>query len=261
MGNCIGKNKNISEETILNKQPIKKTAILVGLNYLGTNAALNGCINDANGMKNILRSKYGYKDIKVLTDKNISKTNNILDILEALIESKSDIMYFQYSGHGTQIYDLGKDEKDGLDEALYSVGGTIITDDEIEDKIKLVPAGSTMIMVVDACHSGTIIDLPYQMDNNNNNIIKINNNQIDGNIICITGCRDNQFSLDVKQNNIWYGAMSNSLQKIIKNNNIRNFTWKKLIVELRKSLKEENYHQVPQLCVSRKELINQKVNL
>ncbi len=249
------------ENRVRNNKKNSKMAILVGLNYTGTSCELHGCVNDANIMKDILISKYKYKNVNVLTDMNISKQYNILEILDDLIKSKSNTMYFQYSGHGTQKHDLDGDEKDGLDEALYSVCGTIITDDEIKKKVKQVSKGKTMIMIVDACHSGSIVDLPYQMDNKNNNIIKVNNDNLEGDIICITGCRDNQVSLDIKNKNTWYGAMSNNFQKIITNNDTTNLTWKELVIKLRNSLKAGKYAQVPQLCVSRKELINQKVNL
>ncbi len=249
------------ENRVRNNKKNSKMAILVGLNYTGTSCELHGCVNDANIMKDILISKYKYKNVNVLTDRNMSKQYNILEILDDLIKSKSNTMYFQYSGHGTQKHDLDGDEKDGLDEALYSVCGTIITDDEIKKKVKQVSKGKTMIMIVDACHSGSIVDLPYQMDNKNNNIIKVNNDNLEGDIICITGCRDNQVSLDIKNKNTWYGAMSNNFQKIITNNDTTNLTWKELVIKLRNSLKAGKYAQVPQLCVSRKELINQKVNL
>ena len=249
------------ENRVRNNKKFSKMAILVGLNYTGTSCELHGCVNDANIMKDILISKYKYKNVNVLTDRNMSKQYNILEILDDLIKSKSNTMYFQYSGHGTQKHDLDGDEKDGLDEALYSVCGTIITDDEIKKKVKQVSKGKTMIMIVDACHSGSIVDLPYQMDNKNNNIIKVNNDNLEGDIICITGCRDNQVSLDIKNKNTWYGAMSNNFQKIITNNDTTNLTWKELVIKLRNSLKAGKYAQVPQLCVSRKELINQKVNL
>lgn len=259
MGNCIQKNRN-SENTRSSREPKTKNAVLIGLNYTGTPVELHGCINDANRMKKILQTKYKYKDVKVLTDLNLTKEHNILQILEELIYSRAKIMYFQYSGHGTQTYDRNGDELDGLDEVLYSVNGTLIKDDDINRVIESVPAGCTMIMVIDACHSGSIVDLPYQMDTNFR-VKKISNKEIEANIICITGSRDNQVSLDIKDKNMWYGAMSNALQEIIKLRNIKNMTWRQLIVDLRMVLKKGGYAQVPQLCTSKKELMDQTVAL
>ena len=214
MGNCITiKDDNNNETRYVSSRDSRcsnivniksKKAVLIGLNYAGTSVALKGCINDANTMKYTLKD-FGYTDVKVLTDNNITKEHNILEILDDLIESKTDIMYFQYSGHGVQKYDMDGDEKDNLDEALYSVNGTIITDDQINKSIEKVSSKSVLIMVIDACHSGTIVDLPYQLIGDN--IIKVNDKIVEANVICISGCRDDQVSMDVKDGNICYGAM------------------------------------------------------
>ncbi len=237
-----------------------KKAVLVGLNYAGTSVALQGCINDANRMKQTLKDKFGYKDVTVLTDRNITKQKNILEVLDELIASKNNTMYFQYSGHGVQQYDRSGDETDRMDEALYSVDGTIITDDQINERIKQVPEGTTLILVIDACHSGTMVDLPYQLKGDN--IVKINNNKVDADIICISGCRDNQVSMDVKEGNMAYGAMSNALQQVLKGSGINQKTnWRSLVNQIGAELKKNKYAQVPQLSVSRPELINMVVSI
>ena len=43
---------------------------MIGINYKGTSAALSGCINDANNVKNFLMSRFNYKleDMVILTD-------------------------------------------------------------------------------------------------------------------------------------------------------------------------------------------------
>ena len=43
-----------------------KRALLVGINYIGTDNALNGCINDIDNMRDILKSEYGYKDADII---------------------------------------------------------------------------------------------------------------------------------------------------------------------------------------------------
>lgn len=237
----------------------RKSAVLVGLNYTGTDAALEGCINDANRMKRTLENKFGYTETTVLTDNNITEENNILSVLDRLIASKSKTMFFLYSGHGTQCYDLDGDESDGLDEALYSVNGTIIIDDDLNKLMTKIPKGSTMILVIDACHSGTMIDLPYQLKGDR--IVQINNKLMSADVICISGCSDDQVSMDVRKDNTAYGAMSNAFQSVIKQNDITKMSWKTLIHRIRADLLLNQYTQVPQLCVSRAEIINMKVNI
>lgn len=254
----IDKFNNIKSEKPEVKNTENKEAALIGLNYTGTRYALRGCINDMNRMKTTL-TKCGYKNISVFTDKNLTTENNVLDVLNKLVSSDSQTLFFQYSGHGMQVQDRNNDEEDGLDEALASVNNTVILDDDINNVIKKVKAGTTMIIVIDACHSGTIIDLPYQL-NSNGNVIKINENQVSGDIICISGCADNQVSLDITCGATSYGAMSNALQKVIKS--MKNgTTWKELLFLLRYELKQDKTAQIPQLCVSRAELIDSVVKL
>ena len=257
--NIIEDLTELEDQVIARGIPGKK-AVLVGLNYTGTSIALQGCINDANRMKQTLKDKFGYKDVTVLTDRNITKQKNILELLDELIASKNNTMYFQYSGHGVQQYDRSGDETDRMDEALYSVDGTIITDDQINQRIRKVSEGKTLILVIDACHSGTMVDLPYQLKGDN--IVKINNNQVTGDVICISGCRDNQVSMDIKKGNTAYGAMSNALQQVLKGNGINRKTdWRSLVNQIGTELKKNKYAQVPQLCVSRPELINMVVSI
>ena len=169
MGNKIGiiKNRFIKksdnlenlENQVIHRDVHKtntKKAVLVGLNYPGTPAALHGCINDISRMKQTLISKFGYVDVKTYTDVDMV---NILQVLNDLVKGPEQIKFFQYSGHGTQVIDTNGDESDGLDEALYSVNGTIITDDEINNVVCKLQQGKTLVMVIDACHSGSMIDL------------------------------------------------------------------------------------------------------
>ena len=247
------------EEEVIHRGLEGRRAILVGLNYPGTSAALHGCINDVSRMKQTLISRFSHKNVTIYTDNDLSVQKNILQVLDELIGSKEKKLFFQYSGHGTQVKDWNGDEADGLDEALYSVKGTIITDDDINERVKKVPTGSTLVMIIDACHSGSMIDLPYQLEKGK--IIKINDNKIDSNIICISGCRDNQVSMDVNDGFVAYGAMSSALNAVLNKNPTLNLTWKELIYKMNDELRSNRYAQVPLLSVSHPELILEKVDM
>ena len=76
-----------------------------------------------------------------------------------------DSLFFHFSGHGSQSVDFGKDEIDGFDETLcpvdYEVNG-MISDDEVNDTIiRPLPPGVKLHAVIDSCHSGSSLDLPY----------------------------------------------------------------------------------------------------
>ena len=54
--------------------PNNKRALLIGINYIGTTAPLNGCINDIENMQEFLQNKRNYlnADITLLSDGNNS---------------------------------------------------------------------------------------------------------------------------------------------------------------------------------------------
>lgn len=72
---------------------------------------------------------------------------------------------FHYSGHGSQQRSYSGDEVDGFDETLcpldFETQGMIV-DDEINAAIvKPLPRGVKLHAIIDACHSGTVLDLPF----------------------------------------------------------------------------------------------------
>jgi len=76
-----------------------------------------------------------------------------------------DSLVFYFSGHGVRQFDFDSDESDGFDETICPVDfvevGTI-RDDEIKSAIvRPLKKGVTLNAIVDACHSGTVLDLPY----------------------------------------------------------------------------------------------------
>ncbi|KHG19690.1 Metacaspase-1 -like protein [Gossypium arboreum] len=82
-----------------------------------------------------------------------------------------DSLVFHFSGHGTRQKDYNHDEVDGFDEALcpldHETEGNII-DDEINDTIvKPLTRGTTLHAIIDACYSGTVLDLPFAFTGTN----------------------------------------------------------------------------------------------
>jgi metacaspase-1 len=77
-----------------------------------------------------------------------------------------DSLVFYFSGHGTQQPALDKvDEIDGFDETICPVDFIregMITDDEINSTIvQPLNEGVKLHAIIDACHSGTTLDLMY----------------------------------------------------------------------------------------------------
>ena len=75
-------------------------------------------------------------------------------------------MFFHYSGHGGRVEDTDGDEDDGYDETLIPVdylqtGNQIVDDVLYTDFVGALPKDCFVTCVIDCCHSGTVLDLPY----------------------------------------------------------------------------------------------------
>mmetsp|Transcript_41941 Transcript_41941/g.105773 ORF Transcript_41941/g.105773 Transcript_41941/m.105773 type:complete len:203 (+) Transcript_41941:1-609(+) len=112
----------------------------------------------------------GFSDIKILMDKEGYESptqSNIMHAMHWLVEDaeSGDSLFMHYSGHGGQVPDEDGDEADGLDETMvpldYQSAGQIRDDDIFKALVAPLPAGVRLTAVMDCCHSGTILDLPY----------------------------------------------------------------------------------------------------
>ena len=151
-----------------------RRAVLIGINYVGhKKGELSGCHNDVFNMYMYLQDYYGFQDedITVLVDDGDHERptkSAILNAYNTIVRQSQpgDAIFLHYSGHGTKVKDLNGDEDDGYDEAIMPVDykkNGIIIDDELNDLIvKRLPAGVHVVALYDCCHSGTVLDLPYE---------------------------------------------------------------------------------------------------
>jgi len=144
---------------------------LIGCNYLDTpSARLNGPINDVHNMRDFL-SRCGFQEMLILTDDQSGQykptRQNIFEGFKWLLQNAKagDSLFFHYSGHGSQVVDTDGDEANGYDETIlpcdYKSAGQIVDDEIWLRLVKPVPAGCRLTSVMDCCHSGTGMDLPY----------------------------------------------------------------------------------------------------
>jgi hypothetical protein len=154
-----------------------KNALLVGINYKGTNNQLNGCINDVKNMSKFLKTVLKYDKITEMTDDTLIKPTrkNIISNLVNMVKNskKGDRLLFLYSGHGNLKKDKNGDEVDGYDSCLCPIdtqeNGKYITDDEIRNNIvNKIPAGVRMTFIFDCCNSGTGCGLRYTLNDDSN---------------------------------------------------------------------------------------------
>eukprot|EP00965_Chrysotila_dentata_P073500 2427739-Pleurochrysis_carterae.AAC.1 len=72
--------------------------------------------------------------------------------------------WFHYSGHGWQAPNDDGNESDGLDELLVPCDwrrSGYISDDELSALVATLRPEAELMVVMDCCHSGTMLDLPF----------------------------------------------------------------------------------------------------
>ena len=249
LNNSITKIQNfVPNPVIINN---KKNALLVGINYIGTNNELNGCINDANCIKDRI-TKNGFNNIVTLTDNTTLKPTkqNILNAFKNLLSNSvaGDLLFFFYSGHGSYTLDKNNDETTGYDQMIVPLDLNFIIDDELKTIIQTyLKPNVTLFAMFDSCFSGSVLDLKYQyMDSLNYDKFMENDKELEtpGNVFMISGCTDYQTSSDAVFNGKPNGALTWSFFESINKN--PNSTWRELLKLMRDNLKLSGYDQVPQ---------------
>lgn len=150
-----------------------KRAVLIGINYRGQIGELSGCHDDVRNMKLYLENAHLYKpeDVTILMDDGHHThptKSNIMNAYRELVRKTNpgDTVFCHYSGHGGQFKDKNGDEADGFNETLIPVdfhrSGHIQDSELLLELIKPMPSGALVTCLMDCCHSGTVMDLPYR---------------------------------------------------------------------------------------------------
>ena len=248
-----------------------KCGLIIGINYVNDmDAKLNGCINDTKRITNFLKTRCGYQDenIQIITDDTTIKPtkNNIINAIKMLVkkvkETNSKEVWFSYSGHGSYINSsFSSEETDSRDEALvptdYATSGLIRDDLLYEILVKELPKDCHLFSIIDSCHSGTALDLPYiyRTDTGIKQQREVENL---ANIIKLSGCRDTQTSMDAFINGKYQGALTFAFLKCMDDLEY-NFTPKNLVRRCKHYLNSNNYEQIPTMTFSKPEFLNEIV--
>lgn len=253
----------------------KKKAVLIGINYEGTSAQLRGCVNDVKRMKGMLKQQYGFqeRDLQILTDERggnsstMPTRSNILKAARWLVQGvePGDVLFFHFSGHGAQQEDPRYSEEDGMDETILPVdfqySGHIVDDDLFDIICATLPSGAKLTAVMDCCHSGTGLDLPFTYDTYGRNWIEDDNPcHSEGDVQLFSGCEDDQTSADASSlYGAAAGAMTTAFCDVLESNPAP--TYPQLLQSLHGKLQSRGFSQRPQLTASQRFDVNQSFEI
>lgn len=176
--------------------------------YEETYADLPGASSDGKTMTNILLQE-GFAASNIIrlggkTSDTISEEQILATFKTIASKIKpNDLFVFYYSGHGASVKDQpGGDEADGKDEAFVTYKSYLL-DDKINEIYKKYFSATRNIMIIDACHGGSMQEFTKKtivmLDNKANSTVPIK--------LGIPGCTANATTLNtVGFNMIYYGA-------------------------------------------------------
>ncbi|GAA0144043.1 hypothetical protein LIER_04586 [Lithospermum erythrorhizon] len=196
----------------------RKKAVIIGISYKNTTSELPGCINDAKCMKHMLLTRFKFPEDSIImlteeeTDPMKKPTkHNIRLAMYWLVQGcqSGDSLVFHFSGHGGNQRNYTGDERDGYDETLlpldHETQGVIVDDEINATLVRPLPQGVKLHAIIDACHSGTMMDLPYlcRMDRTGRYSWEDHRPKSGswkgtggGEVISFSGCDDDQLSAD-----------------------------------------------------------------
>jgi hypothetical protein len=261
----------------------KVRGVFIGINYTGLSGELRGCVNDVRTMLATLqRIGFPLAEALILVDDpqfpGFSALPTKANIEQALrwLSSDSrpgDTLFLHYSGHGSQQTNRNGTEADGKDETLvpldYQSTGVIVDDDLYTMVVRPLRPGVRLTAVMDCCHSGTLLDLPFEfvasrenlqtyVHDKNNGFKNTNRNQCDADVMLFSGCADEETSADIVGGDFKTpgnhpgsagGACTGALSEIF--TTTAGLTFVDLLLGLRQSLQRRKFKQLPQLSASR----------
>lgn len=206
--------------------------------YQGWSGKLNACEADAGDMARIAAER-DFETTTILTGDGTADavTSAISDAAGKLEDG--DILFLTYSGHGGQVPDTNNQEQDQLDETWVLFDRQLV-DDELYDLWSQFAAGARILVFSDSCHSGSVNrdifefavphvveaamvdtpkprtkDLPKDVakrtyEQNKQLYDEVQESHpageaadIGASVLLISGCQDNQLSLDGDRNGLF----------------------------------------------------------
>ena len=249
-------------------------SLLIGINYTGTRAALKGCVNDAKNMQQLLLQNGFPNDgahMLLLTDERSRGSeyqptaSNIMKAFAWFLKDvqKGDVLFLHFSGHGGQVPDKTGMESDGYNETVvpldYDRAGQISDDVLWGSLVYPLPEGVRLTALMDMCHSGTGLDLPYDYNVDTRRWREdVNPAHSKGDVVLFSGCEDAQTSADVQGG--WGkagGAMTMAFTKAYQQCQMA--TYHEFLTVIKRELRKKGFKQRPQLTSSQQFDANSRI--
>ena len=131
----------------------------------GTWSNLRGSLNDIASIRQLLITRFGFRDadVHVLSEAQATREGIRSAIRTYLADAASagDISFFYYAGHGSQMKNSKSPEADKLDETIVPsdalAGALDVRDKELaRDFMEVIRKGAILTAIFDSCHSGSI---------------------------------------------------------------------------------------------------------
>lgn len=245
-----------------------KRALLVGISTYDKKyewSEINGT-NDIDLVKSVLK---GFSIVELRNEK--ATFNSICSELDRLAQNsrKGDLVYIHFSGHGQPVEDKDGDEEDGWDESFipYDAGAYFqkgkyegechLLDDLLHvklEKVRQKVGESGMVYVVmDACHAGQGFrgeieddsDAPergsyvgfseskiYRPRLARSQHYKLDARPGKSHIVMLEACRPEQLNREISVDGKYYGPLSYSIYKVLKDKRLsKDTSWCSQVLE------------------------------
>ena len=201
--------------------------------YGGWDGALAACELDAKDMQAIAASQGFAPEMLLTTAATASAVAAAIERAAAAL-GDGDTFLLSYSGHGGQIPDVTGDEADAQDETWVLYDRELL-DDELYQLWSRFGPGVRIAVLSDSCHSGTVTrelrergEIPAEAvgrampedteqatyaanrelyDSINRSIPADVRSQVKASVLLVSGCQDDQTSLDGARNGAFTGAL------------------------------------------------------
>ena len=251
-----------------------RRALVIGLNYKHCGVSnLNGCINDTKTVEGLLKeNSFTDDDIVIRTDADGTwgTHKDIVSALSELVEFGKEnpdaLLWFSFSGHGgqTQKSHINTDEVDYKNEGLIPTDWHLsgpVTDNQLYCQFAAkLPATVKLFALIDACHSGSMLDLPLMYRSGKGKLEGVESPDL-AEVLMISGCMDAQYSADAYFAGSFEGALTFSFARAFHaaKELTYNLTAQQLIPMLVSYLRSNNFDQKPTLSFTWERTLTSKL--